>query len=368
MKIEEAGMAITWVDEGSTEAAARSVLKATGASTLALFLRTPVSGEMRLAARWGKPLPQSASLNYHPPAATILPSQPSPDSPSSHFQALPFPNKDSQEGMLVLTYLPPATPSFSSPLLEMASKLMALLQENQNLRYSLHEREKQVRGLLQSAQEAREKERERICLEVHDGATQSLISAYQHLQALGKTSVMESSDAQKLLIRTDALLRQAIQEARGVINSLQPASLSDLGLAEALRHEVQVLHEEGEWEIDFQAETLNLSQEAESGLYRIACEAITNARKHSDGQSLRVCISRSGDSVIMEVQDWGKGFNPEALPEISRGTGLFSMKRRAELLGGSLHLKSYPGQGTLVRAQVPIAYPLPEKKEPAWDE
>ncbi|MDO8568689.1 MAG: sensor histidine kinase, partial [Dehalococcoidales bacterium] len=160
------------------------------------------------------------------------------------------------------------------------------------------------------------------------------------------------------LLRAGALLRQAIQESREVVNSLQPASLRDLGLVATLRQELRQLEQESMgWKVVFIAPPPRggLTRDMETGLYRIIREAITNARKHAETDRLSVSVTSTDDRLKVEVRDWGKGFNysPQDM-SIRPGTGLLSMRKRAELLQGTFDLESSPGHGTTVRVELPF--------------
>jgi len=213
--------------------------------------------------------------------------------------------------------------------------------------------EEQMRGLIRDTLNAQEAERERICLEVHDGVAQTLASAFQYLQTLESAS-LDGSNAKQLLLRASALVRQAIQESREVINSLQPATLRDLGLVATLRQEMRQLEQEMRWRVDFKADVIRLPNDVETGLYRIMREAITNVRKHAETKRLGIRITSTNDQVKVEVRDWGIGFNydPQAIGR-RKGTGLISMRKRAELLQGTCDIESTPGQGTTVSVEIP---------------
>ena len=226
--------------------------------------------------------------------------------------------------------------------------------EIESLQRELHEKEVQVRELIRDTLDAQEAERERVCLEVHDGVTQTLVSVFQYLQAL-ESSEFEGANARQLLIKASALVKQAIQESREVINSLQPATLKDLGLVATLRQEIRRMEQETRWKIDFRADAVRLPRDVETGLYRIIHEAITNARKHAQSKRLRIRITSADDRVKVEVRDWGVGFNYNP-QDISRrqGTGLLSMRKRAEILQGTCDIQSTTGQGTVVNVDIPF--------------
>ncbi len=233
-------------------------------------------------------------------------------------------------------------------------KLTGVPSEIESLQRELRNKEEQVRDLIRDTLDAQEAERERICLEVHDGVTQTLASVFQYLQTL-ETTLLEGTPARQLLLRASALTKQAIQESREVINSLQPATLRDLGLVATLRQEMRQLEQETGWKVDFKTDAIRLPRDVETGLYRIIHEAITNARKHADTKHVRVRISSVDERVEVEVRDWGVGFNynPQDMSR-RRGTGLLSMRRRAELLQGACDIQSTPGEGTTIRTEIPF--------------
>ena len=139
-------------------------------------------------------------------------------------------------------------------------------------------------------------------------------------------------------------------------NSLHPATLSKLGLVSTLHQEVHDLSRETGWQLDFATDSFRLAKDVELALYRIIHEALTNVRKHANTDRVSVELRQYGAEVVVQVRDWGRGFAIE--PSQSRGgqqsIGLFSMHRRAELLGGTCHIESSPGQGTTVTVKVPM--------------
>jgi signal transduction histidine kinase len=213
----------------------------------------------------------------------------------------------------------------------------------------------EVQALIRETIDAQETERERICLEVHDGVAQTLVAAFQYLQALEAT-LPDDTKGSPLLAKATAQVKQAIRESREVINSLQPATLSDLGLVATLRQELKRLGQETGLKIDFKADAIRIPRDIETGLYRIIHEAVYNARKHSNTKHLRVKIHSEGDQLKVEVKDWGKGFDQRYLDRARRrGTGLFSIRKRAELMKGACEIRSTLGEGTTVHVKVPFS-------------
>ena len=247
--------------------------------------------------------------------------------------------------------------SQTSPIIQESSEpqLTDAILEIAALKRDLSHKEEQVRDLIRDTLDGQEAERERLCLEVHDGVAQTLVSAFQYLQTLEANS-LDGTRTRRLLLRASALVKQAIQESREVINSLQPATLRELGLVATLRQEIRHMEQENRWKINFKADAIRLPQDVETGLYRIIQEAITNARKHADAKHLRIRITSADDRVKVMVRDWGVGFNYNT-PDTARkrGTGLLGMRKRAELLQGTCDILSTVGRGTVVSVEIPVS-------------
>jgi signal transduction histidine kinase len=98
----------------------------------------------------------------------------------------------------------------------------------------------------------------------------------------------------------------------------------------------------------------------ETALFRVAQEALTNVRKHAQTERVHIALGRRDDGVVhLEVRDWGRGFGEPADAEQKGGgpgerVGLSSMQERVTLLGGRLQVRSEPGKGTAVLAEIPV--------------
>ena len=236
--------------------------------------------------------------------------------------------------------------------------------ENARLYAELAERERRLRDLVGKVLLAQEEERRRVAYEVHDGLAQTAAAAHQLLQAYVRHHAPGSPESQKKLVRVLQLVQQTVGEARDVIADLRPTVLDDFGLATAIRQQVdRISGQDGR--IDYE-ETLGgerLPAAVETTLYRVAQEALTNVRKHASSARAEVTLQRLDGSVLLRVQDWGRGFRTD---EVANGggpgerVGLSSMRERVALLGGSFMLHSEPGAGTEVVAEVPL--PLEESK------
>jgi signal transduction histidine kinase len=143
-----------------------------------------------------------------------------------------------------------------------------------------------------------------------------------------------------------------------VLAGLRPTVLDDFGLARGLRAYAAGLTAEG-LTVTF-AETVGaerLAPQVEIALFRLAQEALTNVRKHASVACARVRLTRDGGTIVLEVEDRGRGFDQASLKGDDRPgerLGLLSMHERIAQIGGVLEISSQPGAGTLVRAVVPV--------------
>jgi PAS domain S-box-containing protein len=231
-------------------------------------------------------------------------------------------------------------------------------EELRHLNQELAERERELHRLVRRIIAVQEEERSRVAYEVHDGFTQIAQAAYRRLQTFAEHRRPESAVGREELEDAIALVRRAVGEARSVIANLRPVTLDDFGLATAIRMQIEELQSEG-FEVSYES-TLGkerLPSIVEINLFRVAQEALTNVRKHAETDRVRVAIERHEGVVRLEVRDWGRGFRTsEARGNGGPGkaVGLSSMRERVALIGGSLQIRSEPGVGTSVVAEIPL--------------
>jgi signal transduction histidine kinase len=197
-----------------------------------------------------------------------------------------------------------------------------------------------------------ERERARWARELHDSILQGLGSRRVML-----SSALKSGDAARLAAAVEEALGDVardIDELRGLITELRPATLDHLGLVAALEDLAErVGHGAGvELVTDLEIDVEQLDPELETVVYRLVQEALTNIAKHADAGRVGLRVRSGGDRLDVLVSDDGKGFDPDA--ERS-GFGLVGMRERVELAGGELQIESTPGSGTRVTASVPLA-------------
>ncbi len=203
----------------------------------------------------------------------------------------------------------------------------------------------------------REEERRRLARDLHDGPAQSLSAALFGVDLALATLERSPDSAREELLHARELLRDALNELRAMMFGLRPRLLEEKGLGPALEALAGMAPLWGPGvTVAVSGQPARLTDDVELALYRIAQEAITNARKHSAAREIRVTLEVGAESATLRVSDDGAGFPPRRIrPAAGHGEGVPGMRERAELLGGTLQIESAPGKGTQVLATLPLA-------------
>src|SRR3712207_3020614 len=137
------------------------------------------------------------------------------------------------------------------------------------------------------------------------------------------------------------------------IFELRPESLETEGLVVALEKQAAALRARHELGVQTHlCEEPGASPETKEALYRIAQEALHNTVKHARARNAQIRVECDPDTIILEISDDGVGFDTGG--DFPGHLGLRSMRERAEGLGGTLKVESAPGEGSRIRALVPV--------------
>ena len=201
--------------------------------------------------------------------------------------------------------------------------------------------------------EAQELERARLARELHDETGQALTSILLGLKPLEQTA--ESAEARAALESVRELVISTLQDVRRLAVELRPSALDDFGLVPAVERLADTFREQSGLAVDLEAQLgeERLPTEAETTLYRVIQEALTNIVKHSAASRVSILLQRKNSSVVAVVEDDGNGFDPRETR--ADALGLAGMSERLSLAGGRLQVESSPGAGTTVVAEVPSA-------------
>lgn len=201
-------------------------------------------------------------------------------------------------------------------------------------------------------------ERTRLAQELHDGLQQGLTAVALQLDTASRLRERAPGQSMHHLEMARTLMRQTHADLRSSVWNLRSRSQEDFSLLEALRQSSERLTEGSEVEVRVHAsgDLPPLSELQEENLLRIGQEALTNAIKHSGCGRIDIHLGVSDQVLTLRIQDTGSGF----LTDLARGPeqghfGLSGMAERAQRIGGTLTVRSRPGEGTLVEANLPLS-------------
>jgi len=213
-------------------------------------------------------------------------------------------------------------------------------------------RARQLQKLALELTQAEERERRRIAVILHEDLQQQIAGARFHL---GLVRNRAGEDRQRRAVDlVDELLRQAIEKSRTLSRDLSPAVLHLNDLAELLKWlAYRVQAQQGlSVNVSLSGDTTLHSEAVAMFLFRAAQEMLFNVVKHAGVREAAIQVRRRRGYVSLAVLDQGRGFDPPRLKETS-GVGLFSLRERAESLGGRMQVKSAKGKGSRFRITVP---------------
>ncbi len=222
----------------------------------------------------------------------------------------------------------------------------------------LRARQREREALLRRAIDASDLERRRIAADLHDGTVQRLagVSLSLAASANGLSAGEEDAEARTALRRGAAETRETIRELRTLLVDIYPPTLQRSGLSAAVDDLVAPLRAAGIAVSVSLPGDLDLPGDTEALLYRVAQEALRNARTHGEATAVDVTVQAPGRAAVLCVVDDGRGFCPEETDD-SHGNGHFGLRLMRDLAdhaGGTLTVLSSPGHGTLVRLEVPL--------------
>jgi signal transduction histidine kinase len=245
-------------------------------------------------------------------------------------------------------------------LIQTAAGQLSMAIENATLYREVQAREELRGQMLRQIVSAQEKERQRIARELHDGTGQVLTALGLGLAAASESVKSDPGMAGRQLVNLKILSNQALQEVHNVIADLRPSVLYDLGLTPALRGQLQDFESQTRVraQLVLSGERRRLPLETETVVFRIVQEALTNVARHAAANCVVVNLDFGTDFVMLEIQDDGRGFNPDETldPGVRRhrGWGLLGMKERVALVGGECQIDSQPGSGTTIRVRIQV--------------
>jgi signal transduction histidine kinase len=196
-------------------------------------------------------------------------------------------------------------------------------------------------------------ERQRLARELHDSVSQALYGIVLNASTAHAVRQVDPPQLADLLNDIVALAEAGLAEMRALIFELRPESLQEEGLVAALEKQAAAVQaRRGITVRTALADEPDAPLAVKEVLYRIAQEALHNTVRHARAHTVDLTLEQGPGELELRVADDGRGFDPDG--DFPGHLGLRSMRERATALGGTLELESAPGQGTRLRARIPL--------------
>jgi len=247
--------------------------------------------------------------------------------------------------------------------------------QNAQLFEQVHAGRERLQMLSRQLLDVQEAERRHIARELHDEVGQALTGLKLLLDMSTRlppdeatASVRKLHDPRKLhdLREAQAMVNELMALVRDLSLDLRPAMLDDLGLLPTLLWHFDRYTAQTDVGVTFKhigLEGRRFAPEVETAAYRIVQEALTNVARHAGVSEVAVRLWADQETLGVQIEDRGTGFDPEAALAAGDTTGLAGMRERAVLLGGQLTVESASGAGTCVRAELPLGDPIEEEEK-----
>ncbi|WP_162945003.1 PAS domain S-box protein [Flavisolibacter nicotianae] len=227
---------------------------------------------------------------------------------------------------------------------ELAKAEEALLQTN-----------KQLRELTIHLQDIREKERKHIAREIHDELGQQLTALKLELSWIAKKMTTQQEAIVTKIKSSLDVINGTIHTVRRLATELRPAMLDELGLAEAIRWQINEFSKRTAIEVDFDTnvdETV-FPPDISISFFRILQESLTNIARHAEAGHVECKLHLADRFLLLQICDDGKGFHPGNTGD-KKSLGLLGIKERVQMLNGEYQLSSEPMKGTKLTVNIPL--------------
>lgn len=225
--------------------------------------------------------------------------------------------------------------------------------------------EEVLRAISARLLQIQDEDRRRIARGLHDGAFQRLAALEFKMTLVGQASPKLPPAAQRNLTECLDLVGECCKDLSNLVYLIQPPLLEEQGLGPALRAYVNGFNRRlgPQVSLNFPSRRGRLPVDAETTLFRIAQEALTNIERHSGSATAEILFRRKRGEILLEVADHGCGISKGILKQLNGGTalpgiGIAGMRERVRLLGGIMEICS-SSDGTTVRIRLPIRHPAP---------
>jgi signal transduction histidine kinase len=197
--------------------------------------------------------------------------------------------------------------------------------------------------------QAQDAERRRLQRDLHDGVQQEVVALAAKL-AIARQRLRRGQTAGDVLDALQQDLHNLVSHVREFAHTIHPPVLADRGLLEAVEAHASKLPLAVVIEADPALRGVHYPEPIEAAAWYLVGEALTNVVKHAQAHRIVIAVADCGGSLVVEVRDDGRGFDPGG----PQGLGLAGLADRMDIVGGTLHLHSAVGTGTSIRAELPL--------------
>lgn len=219
--------------------------------------------------------------------------------------------------------------------------------------------EAHVGYLLDRLHRSHSEERRRVARELHDRVAHAIAVVLQELELSAALRPRDAELADRRQATATAALRDVLDLLRSITQELRVSGADD-GVGPALRSYLASTGLERRTDLMVTGDEATMAPAVRGELFLIVREALRNAERHAAAGRIQVQVTIGDAAVRAEVSDDGRGFEPTTPPRPGAGIGLSVMRERAALLGGTVDVRSQPGNGTSVSVRVPLMR--------AWDD
>src|SRR5687768_6579296 len=243
----------------------------------------------------------------------------------------------------------------AATLLAITATSLYLIRTNRRLFKELASLSDERRDVAQTLIATREATLREISRELHDEFGQ-VLTAMGAMLGRASRRVPDDSPLRSDLREIGEVAQGALDNVRGLSQSLHPSILDELGLESTIEWYLSTFERQSGLSVSYEriGEPVRVNDQTAIHVYRVLQEALANVARHSGARRAHVRLRARGASLELEVEDYGRGFSPGAS---RRGLGLVAMRERAALLGGTLTVGGGADGGTHVRLIVPLKAP-----------
>jgi len=240
-------------------------------------------------------------------------------------------------------------------------ELMKEITERNLVEERLRATTENLRAISARLESAREEEAMRIAREIHDELGATLSSLRWELEDVGEVmsgskALSQSGGLTKRIQGMHELIDNAVNAVRRIASELRPIALDELGLSEAIEFQARQFQERTgiSVECDCDQESVNLTGEQSTAVFRIFQEALTNILRHAQATTVHIQLHKENGAVNLMISDNGRGITDDEKSG-QRTLGLLGMRERAHLIRGTININGSDGKGTVITVQIPIS-------------